>query len=1601
MALYSRYLLLNQLLRIYRFFNVLIIELVLNQIVRLFFLLLFFGWIASISLWGNSSNPPNGYHGESQNCSSCHSGNLNTGNGSISLTGLPSTYTPGQTYDLALTVLGTNSRGYGFQLTPKANGSTSGNLVAVSSGMAIESGSAEHRGTSIAGSWNFQWTAPATDEGTVTFYASGLATGGSSGNDGDYVYTLSQNISANSFSHASMDWNATTGGVIFSSPAIAADGSIYIGSNDNMLHAFNADGTNKWTFETGNWVDSTPSIGPDGTIYVGSWDNKIYALNPDNGNKNWEYETNSYIVASPAIGADGKIYIGSKDSIFYAFESNGSVAWEYFAGEPVTSSAALGQDGTIYFGDENGTFHAVNPDGSGKWTYTVDTVTDTNKSILSSPALDLSGNIYFGSGNGNCYSITDNGGSASLNWSFPAFDRVDASPVLGINDEVFFVSRDGYLRSLSTLTGNLNWDAFVGDVFYSSPVVDENGRTYVIGYTGGGENHLFAFDPDGTKAWDTNQTDCPFQIGGLVDSSLALSTDGKLYYGCFDNRLYCLDVSVGPASSDWPMFQRSSRRDGAWPSYLLEVLVSPTGVATSMGQGIYNEGATVTLSLADITAGYSFNSWTGGASGNSNPLNFVISSNTSVTANFTLNQYQLAVSAGSGGSVSGSGTFDHGTTAPISATPNQGYSFSSWSGQGIASTSATTTTVSMTDNRTITASFTPRNYSIAAIASPQSSGEVSGLGNYQFGEDVTLTATPTLDGYSFVSWSGDINSTLNPLTINVDSNLSLTANFSLNTYSLTVSAGTGGSVQGTGNFLHGAVADISANPDTGYSFTGWTGDGVADPNSLNTSVYMSESRTISASFSQNSYTLVVLAGNGGSVSGDGNFTHGSLASISATPDTGYSFTGWTGDGVADTNSLNTSVDMSESRTISASFSQNSYTLVVLAGNGGSVSGDGNFTHGSLASISATPDTGYSFTGWTGDGVADTNSLNTSVDMSESRTISASFSQNSYTLVVLAGNGGSASGSGHFLHGTQASISATPQLGFSFEGWLGDGVEQNDSTTTLVSMSEPRTVTAIFKKKNYYLDLNSSLGGSVSGEGNYTYGDFVPIAAVPQDGYQFEEWSGDIEGNLTSPSRTILIDSNKSITANFIPIPENHLVLSIISNPQNGGTTTGGGSYPKNSTVSLSAVPLTGYEFLYWTGLGIEDQNSSHTQVTLKEDLSIIAHFQKKTFNLFITESEGGLTTGQDSYLFGSEANISAVANQGYRFTKWTGAGIKTPTATQTEIIITENQTISANFEIIKYQLSVPVVSGGIVTGSGLYDYGSNVEITATSLPGYSFARWLGPNLADSFSSTTQVRLTKDSNVTASFNRVVYPLTVNSTLGGLASSDGKFYYGYKASITARPSYGYSFLKWNGSGVAEPNLPFTTVSMIEERNVTAEFSVNSYQLNILNSVGGTTTGEGIYNYNSEVSITATPREGYEFSNWIGDGIEDVTSASTKVIITDDHVVTPVFKAITLSKNMEGITEIAPDWYDSSWFGTFFQNERGWAYHLEFGWIYPVITDSKNIWFWHIHLGWVWAAQESFPDRFLWSQNSQNWLLWESPTPSTIRFYDYSISDWLSFP
>ena len=802
-------------------------------------------------------------------------------------------------------------------------------------------------------------------------------------------------FSGSYFPHASMDWNASTGGVIFSSPAIDSNGTLYVGSNDNKLHAIDANGSSKWTFTTGNWVDSTPAIGEDGTIYFGSWDNKIYALHPSDGSVLWQFETNSFVTASPAIGADGRIYVGSKDSIFYAFENNGSVAWEYFAGQPISSSAALGQDGTIYFGDENGTFHAVNPDGSNKWTFEVEETTDSNRSILSSPALDLSGNLYFGSGNGYCYSLSDNDSNATLNWKSLSGDRVDASPVLGINDEVFFVSRDGYLRSLSTLSGGQNWETFVGDVFYSSPVVDASGRVYVIGYTGSGENHLFAIDANGSTAWDTNDSNCPFEIGGIVDSSLVLSDAGKLHYGCYDSRIYSLNVGSGPALSDWPMFQRSSLRDGAWPSFLIEGTITPKGVGEINGIGVYNQGATATLNAYPTTPGYSFESWTGSATGSQNPLSIQVNANLSLTATFSLNSYELNLHAGSGGSVTGEGNFSHGSSAPINATPDSGYVFLRWEGENVSTPNEPSSSVIVNQALSLTAVFETQPVGTNLLltnSSPSAGGTTSGGGSYPSEENAQISASPS-PGYAFIGWSGEgVNDSYSAsTTVLMSEDRNLTANFAIQSHSLTLNASTGGSANGSGQFDYGSSPTISATPSTGYSFGGWSGEGTSDPSASSTTVLMNQDRMLTALFALNLHTLAINQQTGGSITAsDGTYEYGTQVNIFAIPHQGYSFVRWTGEGVHNPTTLSTTVDMTEDRNVSALFEINTHTLNLHATEGGSVIGSGQFDYGSNPSISAIPNSGYSFLGWDGEGASDASSASTTALMSEDRNLTATF-----------------------------------------------------------------------------------------------------------------------------------------------------------------------------------------------------------------------------------------------------------------------------------------------------------------------------------------------------------------------------------------------------------------------------------------------------------------------------------------------------------------------------------------------------------------------------------------------------------------------------------
>ena len=228
-------------------------------------------------------------------------------------------------------------------------------------------------------------------------------------------------------------------------------------------------------------------------------------------------------------------------------------------------------------------------------------------------------------------------------------------------------------------------------------------------------------------------------------------------------------------------------------------------------------------------------------------------------------------------------------------------------------------------------------------------------------------------------------------TVLMSQDRNLTANFAINSYTLALNASAGGAVNGSGLFDYGSNSPIHASPSTGYSFNGWSGEGVANPFSASTTALMSEDRNLTANFVLNSYTLTIQDQTGGSITASGGaYQYGTQVNLFAVPNQGYSFIRWTDAEVSNPSTLSTTIEMTEDRNVSALFELKSHTLSLDASEGGSVSGSGQFDYGSTVSILATPNTGYSFSGWTGEGASDPSSASTTVLMSDDRNLTATF-----------------------------------------------------------------------------------------------------------------------------------------------------------------------------------------------------------------------------------------------------------------------------------------------------------------------------------------------------------------------------------------------------------------------------------------------------------------------------------------------------------------------------------------------------------------------------------------------------------------------------------
>ena len=258
---------------------------------------------------------------------------------------------------------------------------------------------------------------------------------------------------------------------------------------------------------------------------------------------------------------------------------------------------------------------------------------------------------------------------------------------------------------------------------------------------------------------------------------------------------------------------------------------------------------------------------------------------------------------------------------------------------------------------------------------PSGSGKVTGAGidcpgdcTESFstsGAAVQLTATPS-EGYVFTNWTGDINLTEDPVTMNMDTNKNVTANFVVSTYTINVTENLGGNISPSGlvTVNSGGSQTFTITPNAGYHITDVKVDGVS-VGAVMTYTFnnLNASHSIGVSFAINQYTLIATVGPNGTIipSGAVILDHGGSLTFTMTPNSGYRISDIKVDGGSiGAVATYTFTNVTASHTIEASFAINQHTITATAGSNGTITPSGSVTvdDGGSWTFTITPNTGY-------------------------------------------------------------------------------------------------------------------------------------------------------------------------------------------------------------------------------------------------------------------------------------------------------------------------------------------------------------------------------------------------------------------------------------------------------------------------------------------------------------------------------------------------------------------------------------------------------------------------------------------------------------------
>ncbi len=386
-----------------------------------------------------------------------------------------------------------------------------------------------------------------------------------------------------------------------------------------------------------------------------------------------------------------------------------------------------------------------------------------------------------------------------------------------------------------------------------------------------------------------------------------------------------------------------------------------------------------------------------------------------------------------------------------------------------------------------------------------------------------------------------------------------------------------GKVNGAGVFNENETATLTAIPNNGYRFVKWDDEVTDNPRT----VVVTQDSTFTAIFEPNTFTITIAVNNKtmGTVVGAGEYVPNSEVTLTATPAEGYHFVRWS-DGVTE---ATRSIVVTDNITLTAEFAINVYTVTLSAENG-AVTGNGEYNHGAEVTITAMPNEGYHFVKWSDGETNATRTITVTADV----TLIAEFAINVYNVTLNTENG-TVTGAGEYIHGTEVTLTATPNEGYHFVKWS-DG---ETNATRTITVTADITLSAEFAINTYNVTLSAE-NGIVIGSGKYNYGTEIIIAVIANEDYRFSNWSDD---NTENP-RSIIVTKDISLEAILeieSPIIEEHNNFIVESANETHG----------NVKITITAEAIEGFEFDQWS-----DGNTENPRiVTLDEDIELYAYFR--------------------------------------------------------------------------------------------------------------------------------------------------------------------------------------------------------------------------------------------------------------------------------------------------------------------------------------------------------------------------------------------------------